>query len=51
MIYLDEFRFLDADDEWGYFSDLESEMSYDLLYPFTICSIHFRCYLKWNGPM
>jgi len=27
MIYLDEFRFLDSDDEWDYFRDMENEMS------------------------
>lgn len=36
MIYLDEFRFLDSDDEWDYFRDMENEMSYDSLYPFQM---------------
>lgn len=36
MIYLDEFSFLDADDEWNYFSGLDSEMAYDSLYPFQM---------------
>lgn len=36
MIYLDEFSFLDAEDEWEYFVDLDGEMAYDSLYPFQL---------------
>lgn len=34
MIYLDEFRLPDEDDEWECLRHLDSEMAYDTLYPF-----------------
>lgn len=36
MIYLDEFRFLDEDDEWNFLRKMQHEMAYDSLYPFQM---------------
>lgn len=34
MLYLDEFRLPDADDEWRYFRHKNAEYAYDSVYPF-----------------
>lgn len=34
MLYLDEFRLPDADDEWRYFRHKNAEYAYDSIYPF-----------------